>query len=462
MFDRRSVFDALAGWVTSEATIPAAARENAKRGVLDLIGVTLAARQERVGAVLDAVHPSNDGPDGATVIGWGRQAHPQVAAFRNGALGHALDFDDSSSDLGGHPTAVVFPAAFAVAESVGASGAELLDAHVRGVEIAAALGRALNPSHYDSGWHPTATLGAFGATAAAGRLLGLSSNSLAQAFGLTAALCSGIKVSFGTLAKPLQVGRAAMNGVAAAQLIAGGADARSTAFEAEQGFLAVLERTDRSPTVSLPGVDGSPWSLALPGLIIKQYPCCGSTHSAIDAALDVRERLLGGEITQVRIGLHPKRRTHVDRPDPGSGLDAKFSVQYVVARALLLGAVRLDDFDDGAVGDPEVRRVMGLTTVVGLDAPDARVEDRYLAAVSVTTTTGEAEIRLPMAKGRTPGSTLPDDAIFAKFADCCRHAFDPQRRDQLRAAVLGLDRVPDTRSLAELVELDPQYVWKET
>lgn len=446
-------FGRLASWVTTSSAPPDAAIENAKRGIADLVGVSIAARDADVVTVLRRVHPP--AAAGASVIGQGIRLATQNAAFCNAVLGHALDFDDSSSDLGGHPSTVVFPAALAVAETLGRSGEELLQAYIIGVEVAAALGRALNPAHYDSGWHPTATLGSFGAAAAAASLMRLDSCQVGQVFGLTVGFCSGVKASFGTSAKPLQVGHAAMAGVAAAELIAAGASAPEDSFEAGQGFLAVLQRTSEVPELTLPGRDDAPWSLAEPGVIIKRYPCCGSTHAAADAALELRKTWGDRRIDSVRVGLHPKRLGHVNRPHPASGYDAKFSVQYVVARALVDGAVTLRDFDDDVIGDAAVGQVLGAVVAEALDAPDERVEDRYLAEVTIEGEGAVETVRLPMAVGRQRGVPLPWDGVRAKFDQCVAGALSLGDRDELWRRLMSLEDEPDVTQLATLVRDRP-------
>lgn len=448
-------FGRLASWAVDPGTPPDAAIENAKRAIADLVGVSIAARDAELVAVLRRVHAPVPEGEGASVIGQGSRMAVQHAVFCNAVLGHALDFDDSHSDLGGHPSTVVFPAALAVAESLGRSGEELLRAYIVGVEVAAALGRALNPAHYDSGWHPTATLGSFGAAAAAARLLRLDVRQLSQVFGLTVGFCSGVKASFGTAAKPLQVGNAAMSGVLAAQLVAAGASAPEGSFEGSQGFLAVLQRTSEVPGLTLPGRDGAPWSLAEPGVIIKRYPCCGSTHAAADAALELRKSWGSRRIDSVRIGLHPKRLGHVNRPHPVSGYDAKFSVQYVVARALIDGAVTLRDFDDDVIGDEAVESLLGSVVAEALDVPDERVEDRYVAEVSIAGEGAVETVRLPMAVGRQRGVPLPWDGVRAKFDQCIAATLGTEDRDELWRRLMSLETEHDVTQLAALLRDRP-------
>lgn len=438
-----------AAWAVDRVRFPERVLDMAKLGILDVIASALAARCEPVADVVLAASDISPSAVRTTILGRRAVGSAQQSAFVNGTLAHALDFDDSSADLGGHPSAVVLPAALAVAQARGATGQELLEAYCVGVEVTCAFGRALNPAHYDRGWHPTATIGAFGATVAAGRLLGLNPEQLAQALGLTAAFSSGIKASFGTLAKPLQVGRAAMNGVASAELVRVGATASASAFEHPQGFLTCFQSPGEHAEIELPGDDTETWSLTRPGLIIKRYPCCGSTHSAIEAALAVRTRIRPDEIAGCQIRVHPRRLGHVDRPDPRSGLDCKFSLQYTVARALLSGMVRLEDFEGAAPFEPRTRDLMRRITVDPVEnAPDDLPEDRFIGIVTVQTCAGdEVTAQVPIASGRTPGQMLPEEAFWEKFELCTRRALSPERTGQLRDQVIRLDRLESVDGL---------------
>ena len=429
-----------ARWIASEdLAIPDDVRRHARLAILDTVGTTIGARLspdfDQVSPLIDEAEPGTSSP----LIGRAGRASTSDAAFINSFGAHLLDFDDSQGDMAGHPTAVIFPAVLAVAERDGGSLRDVVDAYAVGVEVAARLGRILNPDHYDLGWHPSATIGVFGAAAGAARLLGLDAACTQAALSLAAAFSSGIKASFGTSAKPLQVGRAAASGVQAALLARAGATGRENAFEHAQGYARVFERKDPQAlplTTALEGL-GTDWALVHPGIIIKQYPCCGSTHSAIESAAALAP-LRCEDIEQVLIHLHPKRRGHVDRPDPRSELDAKFSVQYTVARALLAGTVTLTDFADSAHRSADAVAMLAKTVVADIDAPDTSVADRYVASVTVRTTDGRSLHRTtPVASGREPGRMLPAAKIIAKYENCVAPYLAIDRAAALRDLILG-------------------------
>lgn len=433
------LFSQFAAWIASPAiTIPFEATERARLAILDTLGTTIGAR---ISDDFDQIAPFVEEPredSSSPLIGRRGLASVSDAAFINAFTAHLLDFDDSQGDMAGHPTAVIFPAVLAVANQFGRTLSDVVDAYVVGVEVAARMGRILNPDHYDIGWHPTATIGIFGAAAGTARLLRLDAEQAQTSLSLAAAFASGIKASFGTSAKPLQVGRAAASAVQASLLARAGASGRPDAFEHAQGFSRVFERKDAGVllrTVDLSDL-GEAWALLAPGIIIKQYPCCGSTHSAIESAAafaPLREE----DIEDVLIQLHPRRRGHVDRPQPTTELDAKFSVQYTVGRALQSGTVTLSDFVGSAHRAPDAQRLLAKTRVANIDAPDSSVADRYVASVTVRLTTGEQrEVITPVASGRAPGDMLAAEKIVAKFANCASPHLGERGAAALRDLIL--------------------------
>lgn len=416
------LFEVLGDWVgrTEFDTIPEQAREVAKRAVLDCIGVTLAGAQAPVAAVLDQYAAETEsGP--CTLIGRRRRSSAETAAFVNGTQGHALDFDDCTGSLGGHPSVVVLPAALAVSDLRGATGAELLTAYVVGFEVAAKLGRAMNFVHYERGWHPTATLGAFGATAATAKLMRLDARTTATALAITASMAAGMKANFGTATKPIQAGRAAQNGVLASRLAAMGADANIEAYEHPQGFGDLHNGPGHHDAERAISTLEAPWDLIEPGLTVKQYPCCASTHGAADAALSLREQVPEPTaIDSVDVWTHPRRLRHTDRPTVSTGFEAKFSVHYVVARALHSGHVGIGDFSPESVSEPAVVSLM--SRVRAQPMPESRWgADHFPAEVRLTLNDGRTlHTRVERPRGNGPAEALTDTELHRKFDDCCR------------------------------------------
>ncbi len=309
------------GMITFEG-LPAEAVAWAKVGVLDTVGVTLAGSGESCARIVSRVAAHSTGP--GLLFGTGRSVAPLDAALINGTAAHALDFDDCSDSMGGHPSSPVLPALFALAGTRRVTGRAFLAAYIAGFETETQIARGVNFHHYEKGWHPTATLGTFGSAAASSHLLGLDARRTATALSLAASLASGIKANFGTMTKPLHVGHAARNGLMAALLAADGFTAGEDAFEHRQGFFPVFNGAGNFLVDAVLADWAAPLDILKPGIAIKQYPCCGSTHPAIDAMLALVEEhaLTPTVVDRVDSWTHPRRLAQTNRPNPKSALDA--------------------------------------------------------------------------------------------------------------------------------------------
>ncbi len=425
--------------------LPAAAVYWAKAAILDTTGVTLAGSREECVRILSAVVGSGTAGD-CLILGGNRRTGPLDAALINGTAAHALDFDDVSNSLGGHPSAPMVPALFALGEVIDCTGRDFITAYVAGFETEARLGRGVHFHHYEKGWHPTATLGVFGAAAACCHLLGLDRAKTAHALAIAASLASGVKANFGTMTKPLHVGHTARNGLFAALLARDGFTANSAALEHKQGFLMVFNGPGNFDAEAILRDWGDPLDIVRPGLAIKQHPCCGSTHPAVDAMLLLRaEHDLDPErIARIESWTHPRRLAHTDRPDPQSGLDAKFSIQYCLARAVLSGRIVLEDFDGEAFRDRRTRELMRRIHA----APCQDEREALGAEVRITFDDGRTIARrIGAALGRGPDNPLPQDALTAKFANCAARVLPLPQVSRLRQLLQDLDEVPGLRAV---------------
>jgi 2-methylcitrate dehydratase PrpD len=433
--------------------VPEDALNVAKMALLDTIGVTLAgSREDCVTFVRRATGPF--APGDSTLFGDVVTLSPLDAALVNGTAAHALDFDDCSNTLGGHPSAPIVPALYALAEREKASGARLLEAYVTGFEVETKIGRAVNFTHYEKGWHPTSTLGTFGAAAACARLLGLPLDRFAAALAIAASMASGLKANFGTMTKPYHVGHCARNGLLAALLAAEGMTANAAALEDAQGFFNVYNGPGTFDADKLFSGFASPFDLVEPGVAFKQHPCCASTHPALDALIRImRENNLSADrIKSIRSWTHPRRLKHTNRPGPRSGLDAKFSVQYVLARAALEGIVRLEHFTDSAVNDPVVRSFMA--RIEAAPHPDAIMDttEHFFADVRVTTHDDivfDAHVDRPL--GRDRQHPLPPLALEQKFRDCAGLVLNEQTVAALEATILHIEDQKDISNIGHLI-----------
>jgi 2-methylcitrate dehydratase PrpD len=435
--------------VTYDA-LPEDALHWAKVAILDTVGCTLAGASEPCARIVDRVTTAGAPMGQCLVFGTDHRVSALDAALINGTAAHALDFDDCSNTLGGHPSAPILPALFALAEMRGTAGTAFIAAYVAGWEAETRIARGINFHHYEKGWHPTATIGVFGSTAACCHLLGLAPEVTAVALGLAATFSSGLKANFGTMTKPLHVGHASRNGLLAALLAADGFTANPGAIEHKQGFLHVFNGAGNFDAEAILHDWGNPWDIVQPGVAIKQYPCCGSTHPAVDAMLAlVREHgLTPAMVERVDSWTHPRRLAHTNRPDPQSELDAKFSVQYCLARALLDRRVSLEHFEGDSFRDPAIRTL--LQRIHAAPHPDMPMTttEHFGAEVRVALTDGRvltAKVARPL--GRGPENPLPVELLEAKFLNCAARALPMDAAERLLAMLRELEDVADLRAV---------------
>ncbi|WP_294929802.1 MmgE/PrpD family protein [uncultured Paracoccus sp.] len=421
----------------------------ARNAIADMIGCTL------LGAPTDTTEaslmPGIYGPGPCLVLGRQERLGMLDAAFVNGTAGHALDYDDTSKSLSGHPTVIIIPGLLALAEARGASGKDLTDAYIVGVEAATRFARGVNFQHYEKGWHPTATLGIFGAAVAASVLLKSDEAQIADAISISASLASGIKANFGTSTKPLHAGIAARNGLFAALMASKGVNGSPVALEHPQGFLEVFNGAGNYDAERMLVDWAQPLDLLAPGISIKKYPCVYSVHGAIDAAIGLHDGPLANSaaVADVLVRMHPRRLLpHVLNPAT-SALNAKFSLPYAVSRGLVNGAVLLEHFEDAALRDPEVTRVMGL---IRMEPHDDDAND-YGAEVVVTLKDGTVlrqSVAAPL--GRGPETPLPQDMLEAKFTDCARRALTDDGAAQVFGLLMRLDALPRATDLTDAIQ----------
>jgi len=425
----------------------------ARACILDAIGVTLAGYPEPCTQILLKT------PGVATALGlaliFGSARHTSVldAALINGTASHALDFDDFSGVMGGHHSVPLVSTLFALAEERGGTGEDLIAAYVIGVEVEIRLARAVNFHHYDKGWHPTATLGIFGTAAAACHFMKLDRAQTAMALCIAASLASGLKANFGTMTKPLHIGQCCRNGLLAALLAEGGFDAATDAFEHQQGFLNVFNGPGTFDTAKLFENWGAPWEIEAKSIALKQFPCCGSTHPAIMMALQLRreDKVKAADISRIEVLPHGRRLRHTNTPHPQTPLDAKFSVQYVVARALRYGVLRLKDFEGEAHLDSEIQRLLEITTASPHPDMADDAEDQWGAEVIVTLKDGtRLARRVDNLVGRGGDNPMSSSEMWDKFNDCASRSLP---REQIAPLFERLETFEKVTEIAQVVRL---------
>jgi len=428
----------------------------AKVCILDAIGVTLAGYPEPCTQILLKTAGVATAPGPALIFGTALRTSALDAALINGTASHALDFDDFSGIMGGHHSVPLVSTLFALAEERGCTGEDLIAAYVIGVEVQVRLARAVNFHHYDKGWHPTTTLGIFGTAAAACHLIKLDLPRTTMALCIAASLAGGLKANFGTMTKPLHVGQCCRNGLLAAVLAEAGFDAAPDALEHHQGFLNVYNGPGTFDIGKLFAGWGQPWEIEAKSIGLKQFPCCGSTHPAVNMALRLRreERLSAADIASIEILPHGRRLRHTDTPHPQTSLEAKFSVQYVVARALHSGILRLKHFEGDAHLEPEIVRLLNLTTA----SPHPEMADdsveQWGAEVVVTLKDGSRVARrIENLVGRGGDDPMSSSELWDKFSDCAARSLPREQIAPLFERLETLDKVDGITQVTQLLEV---------
>lgn len=443
---------------TPTAAIPPDAREQARRAVLDTLGVMLPGSRAEASTKVAAFVREQGGAEEAAVLGHDFSAPANAAALVNGTSAHALDFDDVSVTMRGHPSVPLLPAVLALGEKLGLSGSELTDAFLLGFEVQCKLGSIIGGPHYSLGWHPTATFGTLGAAAASARLLGLDFDKTRMTLGIAASLASGARRNFGSMTKPLHAGWAAHNGVTAATLASRSFTADDEALEAPDGWLHAASGgapIDGSPIERL----GAPWEILSPGIDVKLYPCCYFTHLSIDAALEISAEVSqrNAEIESIRVSVSPGTMTVLRKEPPQMGLEGKFSLEYCVAAALVDSDVSLATFEDSAVARPEIRAIMNRVRVTE-DGPAAAAPIGGSAVVQVVFDDGRSisSRRVDIPRG-APQNPLSWSRLAQKFRDCAKPNLNGSRAQAAIQMIENLDNLPNVRDLVAAFRTDPVH-----
>jgi 2-methylcitrate dehydratase PrpD len=351
---------------------------------------------------------------------WGRpeDAPIEAAAMWNGIAGHVLDYDDVTSPLRGHPSIAMLPALTALAQAGDLDGGAMAVAFSVGFDVMCALSEAMAVEHYAKGWHSTASIGMLGATAACARLLGLGVEQTRHAVGIAVAQAAGSRANFGSDAKSFQAGHANAGAVRSVLLARQGFTAGEDIVAGRFGYLE-LYGAGESQDIAVRALRQEQPALLRHGLDVKKYPLCYATHRALDGVLDLRREhgLTLAAVREVRIATSRGALTPLIHDRPGDGLQAKFSMQYAVAAALLDGQVTLASFRDDAVRRPEVSAF--------LPAVHAREDDQGAVLprwthVTLTLRNGSTlERRIDALRG-SAALPLTDGELLAKVEDCLR------------------------------------------
>ncbi|TNM63475.1 MmgE/PrpD family protein [Aliirhizobium smilacinae] len=400
--------------------------ELARDAVIDTLGCMIAgARDASVQAVTTAFAAEMNGNGTHWLVTGGRTVS-SISALVNGTAAHALDFDDNFHPARAHASAVLVPALLAaISRDHPVTGRQFLEAYMTGLEAQSAVGSGVNPSHYNKGWHGTATVGAIGAAAGVARLLGANTEQTGQSMSLATSMACGPKAQFGTLVKPIHAGIAARNAVEAARLAMAGATGAIDVLEKPQGFLDLFGGDE--PVGWADNKPNGRHIIETRGLVTKRHPCCASTHRAIDMLLDLKAEygLREEDIATIDAKVGISAVKNLPYPKPSDEMQARFSMQYCLATAFRRGALSLADFTMSALSDGKKSLLMDKINMHSFTADEERGHERLPHELTVTLTNGEILRRSRLHAKGAREDALGEDQRKAKFIDCLEWAGRP-------------------------------------
>jgi 2-methylcitrate dehydratase PrpD len=446
------VTDTLARFVaeTDYSTISDNALTNAKMHILDTLGVALAAVSTPVAAIaLDYCKRVGNSLE-ASIWGTREKTSVPMAAFANGLLAHALDFDDWEPYIhAGHPSSIVIGAGLSLGETIGASGKDLLKAYVFGIEVLTKISVA-GPNLQERGFHSTPVLGSIGAAIACASLLKLEPAKIKAALGVAASGCGGIHRQQGSMVKPFHAGNAARNGVEAALLAEKGFTADAAIIEAPRGFCDTFFGKGICDFEKMISDIGRPYFLESPGLGLKLHPCSAPQFLAADAALHLRREhnIRYDDVAKIGVSIPPERYQRHYHPEVNTGLRGKFAINYVVALCILDGILEIDTFTDAKANQPQVQEALSKVQVfVDPTIP----EPGPYCPVSVELKDGTRfSYTARIAKGH-PENPMTGSEVLDKFRSNAKSVISEKQANKLIGAVRNLEAVDNVKTLVELL-----------
>jgi 2-methylcitrate dehydratase PrpD len=443
---------------TSLKDIPADAIRQAKQCLIDGFGVILAGSTVRGSAIVREYVKSITDKKDATALGPEKVMAPAaLAAMANGASGHAMDYDDTQLSttpdrtfgLLTHPTLPPLCASLAICERMGLSGSAFLEAYLIGFEVECKIAEAIDPNHYERGFHSSGTCGTFGAAAAAAKLLKLNDQQLGHMLAIAASMASGIRLNFGTMTKPLHVARACENGVSAAELAARGFTGGDDGLDGKWGFFQVFgggADLDR-----LIPVMGKPHTIVSPGVSIKPYPCGSLSHPSLDAMLKVvvDNDLKPEQIKAVRLRAGSNILEPLRYKIAKTELEAKFSLPFLMSTIILRRKAGIREFTDEFVASEPVQRMMERVTGVFDDKIEAQGYDKIRSIVEVDLMDGRKLVQPSDDRYRGgPDRPFTREELHEKFADCAQLVLSQNR---IQEALKQLESVENLANIRQLV-----------
>ena len=447
------VTDTLARFVTDTdfSSISEKTRANAKMHILDTLGVALAGSKTAVADIAVDYCKKLGASSDASI--WGTQAKAAVstAAFANGLLSHALDYDDWDAFIHvGHPSSMLVGAALPLAENLGASGKELLKAYVLAMEVICKLA-AHSPNMQDRGFHSTPVFGSLGAAVACGSLLKLDAARLKAAIGVAASGAGGIHRQQGSMVKPFHAGNSARNGAEAALLASNGFTADTAIFEAPRGFCDTFFGKDTCDYDKMIENLGQPFYLETPGMGLKWHPCSAPQFLAADAALHLKHehKIDFADVEKIEVSIPPLRYQRHYAAEVKTGLRGKFTINFVVAMGLLDGKLEIATFTDDYVNQPRVQDAFSKVKVI---VDESIPEPGPYCPVSVELKDGSRHsYTAKIAKG-DPRNPMTEEEVTEKFHGNARQAISQKQTEAVVDAVKRLESVVNVKTIVDLLK----------
>jgi len=443
--------------------IPQDVMELGKKSMLDGIGLAISGSVAKSGELVRK-HLNSLGVTGgpATVFGSNIKTAPRFAAFANGVGIHADDYDDTQLAVAKdrvyglltHPTAPALPSAIAKGEALNASGANVFLAYQLGVEVECKISEAINPRHYQTGFHSTATCGTFASASAAGKLMGLSHEAMLRALSIAGSQSAGLRENFGTMTKPFHAGRSSESGIVAAEFAQIGWTAAPNILEAPRGFFSAAG--GGYDAAAIDGVLGKPWTFASPGVSIKPHPSGSLTHPGMTEMLRlIKEHDIKPEqIVNVKVGTNHNMPNALIHHRPTNELQAKFSMEFCMAILLLERRAGLSEFTDEVVMRPDVQAMI-CKVDFGVD-PEAEAAGFHKMTTIITITLTDGRVIRGCADfGRgSPATPMSYEEVAEKFRENCEFAkFDSKKTAQVVEMVRGIERLGSIRELTALLSI---------
>ena len=428
----------------------------AKQCILDCLGVALAGSTSPAVKIVNKLVKELEGKPEAVVWGCRFRSSVLMAAFVNGIMAHFLDYDDDSSSIEGHPSAILVPVVLSIGDKMRISGKDALVAYIAGLETEIKIGRGINVGHYEKGWHATATLGTLGAAVAAAKILKLNIDQIRTAIGIAASEAAGLRQNFGTMTKSFHAGNAARSGILAALLANKGFTADKNILEAQFGFCKLFSKDNKYDLNKMTENLGKLSGIILPDISLKPYPSCRCSHSAIDAMLDIvnKYNICPDEVEKIEVKTCRLNSLVLTKHNPKTGLEGKFSMEFCVAIAFLEKQVGLSQFTDEKVQNKKTQSLMKKVNMVvepSLQDVEER-ENMYLPSIVAVKIKNSKEYikRVDIPKGH-PLAPLSRQELVDKYQKCVEGVLSIYDSEQLIELVENIENVNDIRKLTNIL-----------